>query len=497
MSFALDRLYCGRGGTVDFLASDGLQKEADRAKTTETKIDSAVEVILGATATSETEKEVKSGSSWISAREDRYIVTLRQLSTFSFEGKSIEDLIKEVTHPGLKTALGILEKVSKKHISSFDVRTNYFEKFIKALRSAIDSEMGENSLDFKVATQLCSKLFTVDIKDTSIGTRFIDDLLGNYQPSSIQELDATMLELNLRAGLSGKTWSHRSTDISRKLTANIPFASWDPALYSTRSRITDVRIDSRDVEFIRTACPVIGSNFSPRIDPLFIGMLRDLKAQGKQYLYINNQSADLASDSRPGQSLCESNRVAAIRALSKEDEFKDMFHVVSFAHDSTFYKAAAAVEAEELKAEFFSYLKDGEQGYFLPDHLKNSEENLAEIQELINVIHAQYFEGKPKLSRDERQEFLHVAYAEISKFIISKMGIDAVNITCKDGVDRAAGSFANLVKVAQPDVDFKLLLWGLSFPAVLNHARPPKGHRHVVSIATLKRIDKVQESRES
>ena len=72
------------------------------------------------------------------------------------------------------------------------------------------------------------------------------------------------------------------------------------------------------------------------------------------------------------------------------------------------------------------------------------------------------------------------------------MQISAANITCKDGVDRAAGSFANLVKISKPDIDPQLLLWSLSFPAVVNHARPPKGHRHVVSIATLKRIDRVQ-----
>ena len=251
-------------------------------------------------------------------------------------------------------------------------------------------------------------------------------------------------------------------------------------------------IGGKNVTFIRTACPVVGSNLAPEIDPLFIGMLHDMKAKGKQYLYINNQSADSASDPRLAESRCESNRVAAIRALSESSEFKETFHVVSFAHDSTFYKDATEVNAQELKIRFISHLNRGEQGYFLPNSFKSKPENLVRIYEIINEVHAKYFEGKSVLSAEERQEFLHVAYAAISKFIITEMQIDAANITCKDGVDRAAGSFANLVKIAQPDVDSKLLLWSLSFPAVVNHARPPKGHRHIVSIATLKRIDRSQ-----
>ena len=399
----LDRIYSQRLAKVKTHPPGA---SAVRASGSVRKADTVAErAIRAAEASSQSATVVDLKPSWISIREDRYIVTLDQLSSFSCEGKSLDVLISEVKHPALKTALVTLKRVKSKTFGSEAVRTFHYGNFIAALRSAIGEVKDSSPFDFKVATELCSAMFTVDIKDTSFGAGFIDDLLGDYHPTTVQDLDATRLELSLRAGLSGKTVNHKVTDLRRKLSASNPLSTWDPASYSTRSKIADVRIGDREVTFIRTACPVVGSNRAPEVDPLFIGMLRDMKAQGKQYLYINNQSADPTSDPRPGESSCESNRVAALKALSESEEFKDTFHVVSFAHDSTFYKAAVEAKAHDLKAEFFRHLAKGEQGYFLPDSFKAKPENLVRVHEIINEVHALYFDGKTDLSAEERQEF--------------------------------------------------------------------------------------------
>ena len=160
--------------------------------------------------------------SWISTREDRYMVTLGQLSSFSCDGSSLAELINRVDNPALKTAFITLKRVEDKTYDSFAVRTFHFSNFNAALRSVIEELTDLSSFDFKVATELCSALFTVDIRDTSFGERFINNLLGDYRPATVQDFDATRLERSLKAGLSGKTIHHKVTDLRRKLSASNP-----------------------------------------------------------------------------------------------------------------------------------------------------------------------------------------------------------------------------------------------------------------------------------
>ncbi len=453
-------------------------------------VDDAAQRLISATSAD----QVASGKErfdWRTPRENRYLVALKSLSSFKHSGQSVEVLVENVSHLGLKTALATIRNISRGEYTSEEVRTYHYGNFLGALRAAVNETVG---FDSEVTQALCLATFVIDIKTTEIGVDFIDKLLGDYHPQSVEELSAGKLESTLKQGLKGKSQKQKLTDIRRKMAASshFPGVTWDPVSYSIRSHLATVQIGAKDVTFFRTAAPVVGENVSPQIDPLFIGMLRELKAKGKQYLYINNQSADAPSDGRFSEAACESKRVAALKALSESPEFKGMFHVVSFAHDSAFYKRAEEERAVGLKAELVKQLFSGEQGYFLPSKFLDIAENSVKLHELVEHIHEKYFESKEILNLEERQEFIHIAYAAISELIIVELGIDTVNATCKDGVDRAAGSVANLFKYSNPNIDFSLLLWNLSFPAVLNHARPPKAHRHEVSIATLKRIDRVQ-----
>ena len=452
------------------------------------KIDQVAKGVIG--KKTETTSARADQLEWITSRENRYLEAIKGLSSFTVYQTNVRVLKEAVENKSLKTALNIILEVSNGDLSSDEVRKSYYHRFLESLRNAV-SELEDDSFDAKVARQLCTAVFTVDIKDTEVGVAFINKLLGDYNPGCIQDLESVQLELSLRKGLVGKNMKHKVTDTRRKLSANNPTGEWDPASYSIRSKIADVQVGGREVTFIRTACPVIGFNNAPEIDPIFIGMLRDMKAQKKQYLYINNQSADMASDKRSLQNFCESSRVDALRALSETDEFKGMFHVISFAHDSEFYTHPSSVKARDLKEDFTTHLLKSEQGYVLPSSFFEKG-SLDEITKTLDFVHRKFFDAKEKLTAQERQEFLHIAYAALSELFIDKLKVNAVNITCKDGVDRAAGSVANLFKYTNSNVDFQLLKWALSFPAVLNHARPPKGHRHEISISSLKRIDSKQ-----
>ncbi len=433
---------------------------------------------------------------WIDHSKERYSVALNQLAGFEYdgvgigtlEGDEIDTLEFEVNNQPLLAAFRCIQEAPSS--SAKDAKTLY-RNFLQDLRSAVMSTVGKEA---EIASALCRAHFAIDIKGTTVGTQFTDNILRENKPFSIQELDAERLHATMKEGMTGTTTTMKLAQLGQKLDANLPINSWDPASYSVRSKLAEIVISGKPRTFLRTACPVVGSNSEPEIDPLFIGMLRALKAEGKKYLYINNQSTG-DGDSRFNESKLEGNRVAALRGLSNDLEFKGMFHVVSFAHDSTFYKGGDE-ELNVLKSALLNNLRKGTEGYFLPEVISQDPRQTIELHKkmdaAIESIHAKYFPGKENLtvlSPKERKEFLHIAYAAIGKIIIETLDIDTLNITCKDGVDRAAGSAANLMAYASDRlVPFDDLLWTLTFPAALNHERPPRADRHEPSIGALKLI---------
>lgn len=448
-------------------------------------------------------KVAASSGNWMQTRTKRYEVALMKLVDLKVGGRDVSYLRDQVESASLKEALNVVNWVKNfRGVSQASEKKCYLDFLEKFRLAACELKDDTITLDTKVVHELALKHFTIDIKDTVIGTGFIDRLLASYTVESVDDLDANQLQKALESTMKGMSIGTKAETTLRKLSAINPAGSWDPAEYSIRSKFATLTVNNKEVTMLRTACPVVGANAAPEIDPVFLAMLRGLKAEGKKYLYINNQSADKTSDSRKIENECESNRVKALQTLSQSEEFKDVFQIVSFAHDSNFYKGKSDVETIKFIEEFCTYLIMGKQGYFLPEHL-HSEEETSQIHDIIYQVARDHFtdsntgEIKEVLKGSERKIFLHLAYAAISKYILEALKIDFFNITCKDGVDRAAGSAANLIAYNDPQADIKDLVYILSFPAVLNHARPPREDRHAISITTLKMIKAFQASHPS
>lgn len=421
---------------------------------------------------------------WMQMRSERYHVVLSLLDKFEFEGKGLKELMSSVENEHLKNAIKqvLLSTSSSASVS----RKSLYPMFLNQLRIAA-ATIESSSLDYRLVNELCLAHFSVDIEHSLVGKKYVNEVLGQYQPASLDQLSADEIDIAVSEVTSDKSLQIKCTDLKRRLAANNLIGYWDPSLYSVRSKLAEVQFGNQKTTFLRMACPVVGYNADPQIDPIFKSMLRALKDQGKKYLYINNQSLDAKYDKRAIQSTLESNRSQALHALSRDPEFSQMFHVISLAHDSAFYKKGD-LSIEAIKTELCTHLMRGTQGYQLPYNFDAEGGKI--VQKIINDVANKYFPNRKDLEAHERKQFLHIAYACLTRKVIEDLKVDVANITCKDGVDRAAGSAVNLFAISDQEIPFEDTLWTLVFPATLNHGRAPQHHRHSISIPTLQRIHK-------
>jgi len=109
------------------------------------------------------------------------------------------------------------------------------------------------------------------------------------------------------------------------------------------------------------------------------------------------------------------------------------------------------VDAESFKQELsdqFFKLDRYQSGCYIPESIKNMEFDGKSFQnyfnEIVEAIHADLFEGKEYLTKEERKIFIEVFYDILIKALVAGLDVDSFNISCKDAIDRAAGSNAQL-----------------------------------------------------
>ncbi len=402
------------------------------------------------------------------------------------------------------------------------VRKSQYPKFLKLLREAVNrafckstkSLNQETNQERKLVGELCYAHFAVETEhDPEIGKNFIVSCMGkDYSPESIADLDAKKMVAAFKKNMKTRSlWSRIKSvfnSVCRSKNANsVSWFSWDPAQYSVRSKLAEISLGGKKVTLLRTACPVMGHNNNLEIDPLFRGLIEHYKINEQQYLYVNNQSFDLSSDRRrnskkpysQAQAIAETNRSKALLKFSEQDGIKDTLKFLSLPHDSDFYKQKPSItqSSENFINEFLENLMQGKQGYHLPEKYLQEKEKV-QIRQILEGVLKTYFENTTSLNQKKRKEFINLAHTLITADVMETLNIAAANITCKDGVDRAAGSAVNLIVYAdianyQGKLDpekMNYLTWILGAPSLLNHGRPPKEGRHQRAIPALQRMVK-------
>lgn len=203
--------------------------------------------------------------------------------------------------------------------------------------------------------------------------------------------------------------------------------------------------------FIRMSTPTIGSNEGVRVAPEFLAYLDYLKSHGLSHTYVNFQdtrthrSKDKVSWFDKAKFFGinnESFRTKAIEQLEKL--YPDTFQVISLSRNNAFYEQTSFfrnLSNFKVFSEKFIYelMNERDNGYFLPaSWLRNREETKVKLTRLFEALNHMLFDNKLELSRNERKVFIEAAYFFIA--IMACEGAFSVNLTCKDGIDRAGAA---------------------------------------------------------
>lgn len=249
------------------------------------------------------------------------------------------------------------------------------------------------------------------------------NLIINSQPLIFLERDLRMLtELNPTFGFDPHTYNH-------------PFLLYTLALIR-KGRISRLKM-------VRMGSPTKESfGRFPQVIEEFKGFLTKLKAENKNHLYVNKQ--------RTWGS--EGQRSHVIENL--ETKF-DNFFCLCLPADGAFYyqqmSYAKLENAEEFKQMFYNLLVGNLcKGYYhIPKVWLEDEHFQMGIKNQLENVHDVYFKKKEKLSVMERRFFIDHFYTQFILLCLQMYEINSINITCRDGIDRAGCEQAKLLYYMQ------------------------------------------------
>lgn len=235
---------------------------------------------------------------------------------------------------------------------------------------------------------------------------------------------------------------------------------------------------------------------SPTIEPFngqaellleFIGFGRSYKRQGKKHLFILNQNLI------PLNNGDETVRGNLILNSQERKDLEGAIYVIALSKNSPFYYqegdyAKEQISAYDFKQQLYDQVLNGkheETGCCIPPRIRREITNFDEKERAIREeIHRILFDGRETLSLEERKKFIEAYYDELTKMIMKELGVDSINISCKDGIDRGAGSNAQLAANCEivhkdliDEIDQKLIEALMMVRALFVRKRQPKGER--------------------
>ncbi len=222
----------------------------------------------------------------------------------------------------------------------------------------------------------------------------------------------------------------------------------------------------RRLKMVRMGSPTKeGPGRPPKIIEEFKGFLTLLKQEKKVHLYINKQKTW-------GK---EGLRSLEIQNLELE---YDNFYCISLPSDGAFYyqemSYASQHQASKFKQTFQDLLmgKIGVGYYHLPQSWLKSESFEKDLCEILEQVHECYFDSKELLTVTERRFFIDHVYTQIIITCLQNFKIDSLNITCRDGIDRAGCEQAKLLYYFQTSLGIENDLDSMKERQFLLHIPP-------------------------
>ena len=248
----------------------------------------------------------------------------------------------------------------------------------------------------------------------------------------------------------GKFQGFVNVNFDPAMQQNIPFVLADLPL----TPLEDHGGEPMVVRLLRFGTPTIeGYVQRACVAPEFANFLVALQFQKKKHLYISLQSdiPQMVGD--------ESERNRVIKELQLKH---GNFFSIVLDQDSPFYKQKGefvTLTREEFKEEIRKRIYSDDHGYYFPAGWKEDYSFIRHIERLQEMAFAIAFEeGEDyhECSKSERCAYMEVLHSLLVLFCIRYSGVNSVNVSCKDSIDRAMKTVSIILQmfmVAQGNAD--------------------------------------------
>ncbi|MBN4066509.1 hypothetical protein JYU14_00285 [Simkania negevensis] len=194
------------------------------------------------------------------------------------------------------------------------------------------------------------------------------------------------------------------------------------ALSYGQKSVSCLHIPSPTVQSIINKAEIIGE---------FKGFLRGYIQESfdKRHLFFNLQDRT---------SLREHARVQEIEELQTQAEFSSCLTVVTLAKNSDFYYQTSHFLSLDnfvtFKEQLIENLSSKECGFYYPKAVYDVLFPRF-IEQIIDAVHALFFQKKKDLSRRERLDFIEIIYTLMQLKVMDFLSPESISFSCKDSID--------------------------------------------------------------
>lgn len=272
---------------------------------------------------------------------------------------------------------------------------------------------------------------------------------------------------------------------------------YDPAWqHNLPCQLFTLSVDDQSIINSRIPCPIHQEAVNRAfITDEFKAFLYEIKhnAIHSHHLVVNFQDRT---------SWREHARAKAIEDLQFVPDFTENLKVITLAKDTDFYKQGDIYALENHSAvfieSFLDQLQDESAGYYFPEAIRP---HLFPkfMHHLLDAIHRVFFSEKNVLTRDQRLDFIELAYLFIQLKLIELVKPHSFSLMCKDGVDTSTCAngllysfllLLNQDKIHASDVEnLQTILYG---PCLLQRERILAPERFNRMIGALRAIETVR-----
>jgi len=203
----------------------------------------------------------------------------------------------------------------------------------------------------------------------------------------------------------------------------------------------------------------------------FQGFLDHYQREGKTHLYVNLMA--------PHGS--EKIRTEAIEELERKSSA--VFHLLTLSKDCAFYHQVDSFwgndDASQFKETFMDQMFHSNPAFHWPISWDSASTQTL-VRKIIDEVHEKHYQSAPQLNRDQRCDFIELAYTAIIESLLHEKKPATCNVSCRSCVDRGAANLALLYAKTQPleTAGSKETLATIALaPAMISQSRQMLPHR--------------------